>query len=337
MSAASAVTPEPAPEPNSGPTPELAMSPPAERRQGAPREAQEPSSVGPTRLILITGISGSGKSVALRLLEDEGYFCIDNLPGQFLGQVLPMLAARGIHRVAVAIDVRTDDSADELRDRIAALTALGHEVRVIFLNARTDTLVHRFSETRRRHPLAHRLAHLSGVEPTLIESIEQERELMATIDEVGIVLDTSDLSPNTLRQWIKEVVGTDGSALTLSFVSFGYKHGIPLDADLVFDARCLPNPHYIAELRALTGLDEAVAAFLRAQTTVQAMLEDIVGYLHRWLPDYVRENRSYLTVAVGCTGGQHRSVYLVEQIARRFRRDDQVLIRHRSLAIKAPA
>jgi len=286
------------------------------------------------QLILITGISGSGKSVALRLLEDDGYFCIDNLPGKFLSEIPPLMSTRGIHRVAVAIDVRTDDSPEELRDHITAFSSQGHDVKVIFLNARTDTLVQRFSETRRRHPLAFRLQARDGVEPTLIESIEQERELMSLIDEVGIVLDTSDLPANTLRQWVREVVGADNRLLTLSFVSFGFKHGIPLDADLVFDARCLPNPHYVAELRHQTGLDQPVAEYLRAEPAVQAMIDDINGYLHRWLPHYLREHRSYLTVAIGCTGGQHRSVYLVEEIAKRFRRQDQVLIRHRSLATR---
>ena len=286
------------------------------------------------QLILITGISGSGKSVALRLLEDEGYFCIDNLPGRFLSEIPPLMATRGINRVAVAIDVRTDDSPEELRDHIAAFSSQGHDVKVIFLNARTDTLVQRFSETRRRHPLAFRLQAQNGVEPTLIESIEQERELMSLIDEAGIVLDTSDLPANTLRQWIREVVGADNRLLTLSFVSFGFKHGIPLDADLVFDARCLPNPHYVPELKHQTGLDPAVAEYLQAEPAVLAMIDDINGYLHRWLPHYLREHRSYLTVAIGCTGGQHRSVYLVEEIAKRFRRQDQVLIRHRSLAIR---
>ena len=286
------------------------------------------------QLILITGISGSGKSVALRLLEDDGYFCIDNLPGKFLSEIPPLMSTRGIHRVAVAIDVRTDDSPEELRDHITAFSSQGHDVKVIFLNARTDTLVQRFSETRRRHPLAFRLQARDGVEPTLIESIEQERELMSLLDEVGIVLDTSDLPANTLRQWIREVVGADNRLLTLSFVSFGFKHGIPLDADLVFDARCLPNPHYVAELRHQTGLDQPVAEYLRAEPAVQAMIDDINGYLHRWLPHYLREHRSYLTVAIGCTGGQHRSVYLVEEIAKRFRRQDQVLIRHRSLATR---
>lgn len=289
------------------------------------------------QLVLITGISGSGKSVALRLLEDEGYFCIDNLPGRLLSDIPPLMATRGINRIAVAIDVRTDDSPEELRDHITAFSSQGHDVKVIFLNARTDILVQRFSETRRRHPLAFRLQAQSGVEPTLIESIEQERELMSLIDEAGIVLDTSDLPANILRQWIREVVGADQRLLTLSFVSFGFKHGIPLDADLVFDARCLPNPHYVPELKHQTGLDPAVAEYLEAEPAVLAMIDDINGYLHRWLPHYLREHRSYLTVAIGCTGGQHRSVYLVEEIAKRFRREDQVLIRHRSLAIRGAA
>ena len=208
---------------------------------------------------------------------------------------------------------------------------MGHEVKVIFLNARTETLLQRYSETRRRHPLSMRGAPEKSPEQTLIEAIERERELMSVIEDIGIPLDTSSLHPNVLRQWIRDVVEAPHAPLTLLFASFGYKHGVPLDADLVFDARCLPNPYYTSELRPLTGLDEPVAQFLREIPSVRRLIDHIAGFLDAWLPMYLQENRSYLTVAIGCTGGQHRSVYCVEELARRFRKTEQVTVRHRSL------
>ncbi|RIK96641.1 MAG: RNase adapter RapZ [Burkholderiales bacterium] len=283
------------------------------------------------RVVLITGISGSGKSVATNVLEDDGYFCIDNLPARFLGEVIASLQEAGHDKVAVSIDARSGDSVSDLRHVVGALGRYGHDVKVIFLNARTETLVQRYSETRRRHPLS--LRGGQGAEaPTLIESIEREREMMSPIEDVGVSLDTSDLHPNVLRSWVREAVGTDRASMTIVFESFAYKHGVPLDADLVFDVRCLPNPYYTAELRPLTGLDAAVAEYLRAIPSVQRMVDHIADFLHAWLPHYILENRSYLTVAIGCTGGQHRSVYCVEELARRFHRIEQVLVRHRALA-----
>ncbi len=282
-------------------------------------------------VVLITGISGSGKSVATNVLEDDGYFCIDNLPARFLGEVIASLQEAGHDRVAVSIDARSGDSVSDLRHVAGALGRYGHDVKVIFLNARTETLVQRYSETRRRHPLSLR-AGTGADAPTLIESIEREREMMSPIEDVGLSLDTSDLHPNVLRRWVREVVGTDRASMTIVFESFAYKHGVPLDADLVFDVRCLPNPFYVAELRALTGLDAPVAEYLQSIPSVQRMIDHIAEFLHAWLPHYILENRSYLSVAIGCTGGQHRSVYCVEELARRFRRIEQVLVRHRALA-----
>lgn len=282
------------------------------------------------RVVLITGISGSGKSVATNVLEDDGYFCIDNLPARFLGEVIMSLQEAGHQKVAVSIDARSGDSVTELRQIVAGLSRFGHDVKVVFLNARTETLVQRYSETRRRHPMS--LRGGGSEAPTLLESIESERELMSPIEDLGVSLDTSDLHPNVLRSWIRDVVGTDRASMTLLFESFAYKHGVPLDADLVFDARCLPNPYYTAELRPLTGLDTAVAEYLRSIPSVQRMIDHIADFLHAWLPHYILENRSYLTVAIGCTGGQHRSVYCVEELARRFRPVEQVLVRHRALA-----
>jgi UPF0042 nucleotide-binding protein len=282
------------------------------------------------RVVLITGISGSGKSIAINVLEDDGFFCIDNLPVRFLQEVIASLHESGRDRVAVSIDARSGGSVADLRAMLAGLNRFGHDVKVIFLNARTDTLVQRYSETRRRHPLSTHGA-TEETDETLVEAIEHEREMMSVIEDLGISLDTSDLHPNVLRQWVRDVVGGERAALTLLFTSFAYKHGVPLDADLVFDARCLPNPYYTSDLRPLTGLDEPVAAFLREIPSVQRLVDHIGNFLHTWLPFYIQENRSYLTVAIGCTGGQHRSVYCVEELARRFRRTEHVLVRHRAL------
>ena len=283
------------------------------------------------RVVLITGISGSGKSIAINVLEDDGFFCIDNLPVRFLQEVIASLREAGRDRVAVSVDARSGGSVADLRAMVAGLGRFGHDVKVIFLNARTDTLVQRYSETRRRHPLSMHDANDESGE-TLVEAIEHEREMMSVIEDLGISLDTSDLHPNVLRQWVRDVVGAERAALTLLFTSFAYKQGVPLDADLVFDARCLPNPYYTNDLRPLTGLDEPVAAFLREIPSVQRLVDHIGNFLHTWLPFYIQENRSYLTVAIGCTGGRHRSVYVAENLARHFgKTDTHVLVRHSEL------
>ena len=289
------------------------------------------------RVVLVTGISGSGKSIAINVLEDDGYFCIDNLPIRFLHEVITSLREAGHEKVAVSVDARSGESVADLREIASGLGRYGHDVKIIFLNARTDTLVQRYSETRRRHPMALRRGADAAAEPTLVESIERERELMSALEDIGVSLDTSDLHPNVLRSWVRDVVGTERAPLTLLFESFAYKHGVPLDADLVFDVRCLPNPYYTSELRPLTGLDAPVAEYLQSIPSVQRMIDHIGTFLHTWLPHYILENRSYLTVAIGCTGGQHRSVYCVEELARRFRRIEHVLVRHRALATRGSA
>jgi RNase adapter protein RapZ len=288
------------------------------------------------RVVLITGISGSGKSIAINVLEDDGFYCIDNLPARFLHEVITSLQDSGYDRVAVSIDARSDDSVSQLRQVAAGLSRFGQDIKVIFLNARTDTLVHRYSETRRRHPMS---VSPDGTraERTLVEAIEHERDVMSELEDIGISMDTSVLHPNVLRQWIRDVVGSERAALTLLFESFAYKQGVPLNADLVFDVRCLPNPFYDAELRELTGLDAPVAAYLRSVPSVERMIDHIGNFLHTWLPSYVQENRSYLTVAIGCTGGQHRSVYCVEELARRFKRTEHVLVRHRAMSVRQNA
>jgi len=282
------------------------------------------------RLVLVSGMSGSGKSVAIRLLEDIGYYCIDNLPAQFLADVCAFLSANGHPEVAVSIDARSEGPIAHLPGVLGRLRSLGCDVRVLFLTASTDALVQRFSETRRRHPLSRELT-TQGREPTLEESIAQERERLAPIDSLGHVIDTGDLPPSTLRQWVRNFVGGPRSDLTLAFESFAFKNGIPVAADLVFDVRNLPNPHYDARLRPLTGLDAPVAEMLSNLPEARAMIDDIAGFIERWLPSYVQDGRNYLTVAIGCTGGQHRSPYVVEQLARRFGGKERVLVRHRVL------
>lgn len=287
------------------------------------------------RLVLITGMSGSGKSVALRLLEDIGYFCVDNLPPRFLAQVAAYLADAGQEEVAVSVDARSELSLGELPQIIGHLRNAGHDVRVLFLTASTEALVHRYSETRRRHPLSGRLmTDGRGLEPTLTESIEAERELLAPLDKAGHVIDTGGLAPATLREWVRQFAGAAPATLTLAFESFAFKNGVPAAADLLFDVRNLPNPYYEPALRPLTGLDAPVMDYLARAPIVAEMIDDIDRFIERWLPSYHADTRHYLTVAVGCTGGQHRSPYVVEQLAARFaaRRRGRVLARHRTLA-----
>jgi UPF0042 nucleotide-binding protein len=285
-------------------------------------------------IVLITGMSGSGKSVAIRLLEDIGHYCVDNLPLEFLVDVSNYLDRAGYRDLAVSIDARSEAALADLPHIVADMRASGRDVRVLFLTASTAALVKRYSESRRRHPLAQRLRKTAdgGAEPTLEESIRAERELLAPLEAVGHTIDTSDLHPNTLRHWVRAFVAAPSVSLTLAFESFAFKDGIPVAADLVFDVRNLPNPFYDPQLRALTGLDEPVAAFLRAAPTVQQMIDDIGSFIERWLPGYLADNRHYITVAIGCTGGQHRSPYVVEQLARRFADRESVLVRHRSIA-----
>ena len=277
------------------------------------------------QLVLISGLSGSGKSIALNVLEDSGYYCVDNLPGQLLQQSAELLRRAGHKRVAMSIDARTGDSLEQVPGYVSALKAQGVDLRLHFLDAKNDTLIRRFSETRRRHPLA------TGTR-TLEECLMREREILAPVGEIGHRLDTSELLPNTLRNWIKDLLDIRTESVMLLFESFSYKQGPPLDADLVFDVRCLPNPHYDPRLRPLTGLDAAVIAFLEREPKVGSMLEDIRRFVETWLPSYGQDNRSSLTVAVGCTGGRHRSVYFVERLGAYFRERWPVLVRHRHLA-----
>ena len=287
------------------------------------------------RIILITGISGSGKSVCLNALEDAGYFCVDNLPPTLLRALVDTrIAEEGAANLAVAVDARSADSLAGLPADIKCLKDEGHDVKVLFLTAKTESLINRFSETRRSHPLSHRVRadQNPSDRPTLTECILREREMLGSIEKLGHVIDTSGLSANKLRAWVKELVESDKAPLTVLFESFAFKFGVPLDADLVFDVRVLPNPYYDLALRPFSGRDEPVIAFLQGQPEAADLYADICSFVEKWLPAFKNDNRSYLTVAIGCTGGQHRSVYMVEQLARHFQQTERVVLRHRELA-----
>jgi Predicted P-loop-containing kinase len=276
-------------------------------------------------LVIIGGVSGSGKSVALTALEDAGYYIVSHLPPSLLAQTVDRLTGLGQRTIAMSLSSKIADDISTLDAALATLRDKGWNVRLVFLDAKDDTLVKRFSETRRRHPF-------SDENRTLTEAISEERQAMASLRERSFVVDTSDLPASALRTWVKAFGHVDASQLLLLFESFGFKHGVPLDADIVFDVRCLPNPHYETALRSRTGRDEAVAAFLENEPQALAMYRDIRDFIERWLPDYRRDGRSYLTVAIGCTGGRHRSVYLVEKLTAAFRSQHQVMTRHRELS-----
>jgi UPF0042 nucleotide-binding protein len=284
---------------------------------------------------LITGISGSGKSVALRAFEDAGYDCVDNLPVSLLENLIVTLEKEKSERVAVAIDARRGESISELPSILENLRR-NHQVRIIFLNADTNTLVQRFSETRRRHPLSTNAQQSQSA--TLIEAINRERSLLEPLRTQAHSIDTSNLPAHALRSWIGDLLKDKPLGLSVIFESFGFKKGVPSEADLVFDVRCLPNPHYDKDLRPLTGKDKPVKEFLEKIPEVVSMEGDIIQFIDKWLPHYIADGRSYLSVAIGCTGGQHRSVYLVNRIGEHFRAQKDLaalqlnfLDRHREL------
>lgn len=280
-------------------------------------------------IVLITGMSGSGKSVALHALEDAGYYCVDNLPPELLLNLAELEQKHGSRRVAIAMDVRSATSLPLVPAQLSALRGQGVTVKSLFLDAGTDTLVRRYSETRRRHPLSRR--DLLDQQNALYEAIELERELLADLREQAHVIDTSIIRASQLQGYVKSLIAAPNSQLTLVFESFAFKRGIPLDADYVFDVRMLPNPHYDPDLRPLTGMDAPVADFLRQSAEVGVMYTHIESFLTHWMEPLARDHRSYVTVGIGCTGGQHRSVYLVEQLAKNFSRHWVTLKRHREL------
>ncbi|QBK03464.1 RNase adapter RapZ [Hylemonella gracilis] len=311
-------------------------------------------------IVLITGMSGSGKSVALHALEDAGYYCVDNLPPELLEPFVALEQRQRARHVAIAVDVRSATSLPQLPALLTTLREQGHAIKSLFLDAATDTLVRRYSETRRKHPLSNtpvaipltgtqtagaadkKAATQAGkdvdigeaIDPdrALIEAIELERELLADLRDQAQVIDTSVLRAGQLQSYIKEAIRLPGNSLTLVFESFAFKRGIPVDADYVFDVRMLPNPHYEPGLRELTGRDQPVIDYLRAQPEVDLMRQHIERFLNQWLAALLHNHRSYVTVAIGCTGGQHRSVYLVEELAQRFATRWTTLKRHREIA-----
>lgn len=282
-------------------------------------------------LTIVSGRSGSGKSTVLHILEDRGFYCIDNLPAS----LLPLLAQRladesgNMSNVAVSIDARNISSdLEQVPSIIEKLSGESLEIEVIFLDANSHTLLKRFSESRRKHPL-------SSAEVGLKEAIDRESALLEPISLLaGLTIDTSSMSLQTLRDTVKkQLLESEEASITLLFQSFGYKNGVPVDADIVYDVRCLPNPYWDVSLRSLTGMDDAVSDYLDEQTDVQSMIEDIKCFLTTWLPRYEENNRSYITVGIGCTGGQHRSVYLCDKLGKHFDKlEYKVQVRHRELS-----
>lgn len=280
-------------------------------------------------VVLITGMAGSGKSVALHALEDAGYYCVDNLPPELLQSFVALEQHHKANKVAIAMDVRSATSLPLVPQQLATLRSSGVRIKALFLDATTDTLVRRYSETRRRHPLSR--SDDPDQQHALVDAIELERELLADLREHTHVIDTSIIRASQLQGYVKSLISAPAAQLTLVFESFAFKRGIPVDADYVFDVRMLPNPHYEKALRSLTGQDEPVVAFLRQHEEVEQMGRQIQEFLRYWLDALAKDHRSYVTVAIGCTGGQHRSVYLVEQLARSFSAHWTTLKRHREL------
>lgn len=280
-------------------------------------------------LMLVSGLSGSGKSVALHALEDMGFYCVDNLPVVLLPQLANTLAARGIS-AAVSIDVRNLPDKPEMLDHLLAEIPNNFSVQLLFLSTNRDTLIRRYSDSRRLHPL-------SANQLSLESAIDLENELLDPLrSKADLIIDTSEMSVHELAELLRTcLLGKRERELTIIFESFGFKHGIPMTADYVFDVRFLPNPHWDVKLRPLTGLDKPVAAFLERHVEVHHFIYQTRNYLEQWLPMLENNNRSYLTIAIGCTGGKHRSVYITQQLADYFRsRGKNVQVRHRTLEKK---
>jgi UPF0042 nucleotide-binding protein len=287
----------------------------------------------PMEIVLITGMSGSGKSVALNALEDAGFYCVDNLPPEMLLPFVELEQKHEASRVAIAMDVRSATSLPMVPQQLETLRRRGIGIKSLFLDANTETLVRRYSETRRKHPLSQPVT-VRGAQDArraLVDAIELERKLLAVLRDQAHVIDSSIIRASQLQGYVKALVSSSLEQLTLVFESFAFKRGVPTDADYVFDVRMLPNPHYEPALRHLTGREVPVANFLDAQDDVRLMLQHISNFLEHWLDALVRDHRSYVTVAIGCTGGQHRSVYLVERLAERFAPQWVTLKRHREI------
>ncbi|MBP6562073.1 MAG: RNase adapter RapZ [Neisseriaceae bacterium] len=275
------------------------------------------------RLVLVSGLSGSGKSVVLKLLEDLGFFCVDNLPLTLVGDLIDLHQKNGAKRLAVSVDTRSGHSFECLPEIINRLKNQGVVVDLLFLEASKDILVQRFSETRRRHPLAR-------ADRTLDEAIDIEVEAMAEIRDLAHRIDTSTMSTPLLKHFVTEWLLKEHTMIHLVFESFGFKYGLPLNADFVFDMRSLPNPHYDRDIREFNGLDAPIIDYFQDKQAVWAMIDDVEAFIRKWLPSMQSENRSYVTVGIGCTGGKHRSVFISEALKERFA-DVGAQVRHRQL------
>jgi UPF0042 nucleotide-binding protein len=277
------------------------------------------------RIVIVTGLSGAGKSTALRALEDIEFYCVDNIPVPLIAELLGSLQETGeVERVAIAIDSRQESYLDGFRDQIDALIAAGHDVETLFLEASDEHLLRRFKETRRRHPLAG---------DDLLQGIARDRQVMASLHEGAAVVDTSSLNVHQLKGIIQERYGFRGGSLAITLLSFGFKHGLPPESDLVFDVRFLPNPYFDAELSGRDGRDPKVAEYVFDSQDGQGKetAARLLGLLEFTLPLFEREGKRYLTIAIGCTGGRHRSVALVEELRRRLGDRWDLLVRHRDL------
>ncbi len=276
---------------------------------------------------IVSGLSGSGKTIALQALEDAGFYCIDNLPAALVPQFAEHLRSYGEKNAAIGLDARNRAFLSDVPEALAQLETLGIRYRIIFLQAEEDVLVKRYKETRRRHPMV-------GEDTSLLEAIELERKLLEPLAYgASLRVDTTHTTPHDLRNQLRNFVrGEETPGMTLLFESFGYKNGTPLDADFVFDVRCLPNPHWEPALRHRTGLEDPVVQYMEKHAEVHAMYEELKRFLETWLPQFGREDRSYVTIALGCTGGVHRSVYLVHRLAKHFTtRGYKIQVRHREL------
>jgi UPF0042 nucleotide-binding protein len=275
------------------------------------------------RILVVTGVSGAGKSTALRALEDVGFYCVDNLPLPLLGQFVTLLGQSGQQQAALVIDAREGEYLSGFRAAMADLRAAGHDLEVLFLDAPDDVLLRRFSETRRRHPL-----HGDDLRAAILD---ERRELSPLREDAHAVVDTGSLNVHQLKGVIQERYGRHGQPLAVTFLSFGYKQGMPAEADLVLDVRFLPNPYFVAELSAQTGLVPEVARFVLSHPDAEQFLDRAAALLDFYLPRAQREGKSYLTVAIGCTGGRHRSVAIVTELFNRLGSRYQITVRHREL------
>ncbi|OUT97899.1 MAG: RNase adaptor protein RapZ [Betaproteobacteria bacterium TMED41] len=284
-------------------------------------------------IFVVTGMSGSGKSVVLRILEDAGFFCVDNLPISLLDSLLELLSKQNRNQIAIAIDAREIKSLETLVPKLNSLKKKITNLIPIFLNASNEDLIKRYSETRRRHPFSFQTNEYSEekMAPTLHECIESERLMLKQIENIGMNIDTTGLKPSDLKHRIRELIKLNPKTSLVIIQSFAYRKGIPADSDLVFDARCLPNPFYETNLKELTGKDNQVEKYFKNQKQVSELVFTILQFLENWLPLYLHKERSYFCISIGCTGGRHRSVFCVENIAKKLKQNWTTSVRHRDL------